>query len=358
MSRFHTLNSSIFEAVELLTAMVSEREMEQIRSVINFQDLTPQKPKKSIGTSKDQILMVILKSILSRGELAYALAGPPSGVPYSAWTCCLGPCESFKKQGSMNLKQHEFLRALFSPEHRDDSQERVSEYCEFFRQFSKKLLGKYSEKPFIPMILIPVRMLPLSIRMEIQSLHAGFSTCLNNLFVCPEHFGDDKKRWTWKFSMDILQQQLYFPEYGMKFKPPSSPIAGEDSIASFLVQRWGSAGDILFNLPETERFSLHHAISQVRLIFTNVGINHKFDGEVLRFTDAFGQIPTPIRKREKGRGSQDTPTYRSTINKEVLLQRLQFGLQNFSVAKSCILQALLPEGGELSPEAKYMLMGR
>ena len=141
-------------------------------------------------------LLAILKLVLDKEEQSYCFVGPPSTANPAEWVCCLSPCVSFKHSQSMNLSTFcfgELVRSGFQGNARQTKKTELA-YRRVHDRRRKTFVGKkflsVKEAAFIALSLIPARLLPLFIKTSlVELLPANAKGNVDNLFICPAHFG-------------------------------------------------------------------------------------------------------------------------------------------------------------------------
>lgn len=141
-------------------------------------------------------LLAILKLVLDKEEQSYCFVGPPSTANPAEWVCCLSPCVSFKHSQSMNLSTFcfgELVREGFQGNGRQTKKTEMA-YRRVHDRRRKTFVGKrfldVKGAAFVALSLVPARLLPLFIKAAlVELLPANAKGNVDNLFICPAHFG-------------------------------------------------------------------------------------------------------------------------------------------------------------------------
>jgi len=139
--------------------------------------------------------VLFLKVLLPIDVLRSLHLFPPKGVDLDLWVCLASPCSSSDKYKCQNIKLIETIRHFLR--HDDGLPEG------YYQTFEKTWGDQQRQRPldqnkkrslesFSPLILFPVKSLPLHVKRQILKLHdrgKEIGPVLDHLFLCPDHFG-------------------------------------------------------------------------------------------------------------------------------------------------------------------------
>ena len=318
------------------------------------------KGKGSTALSNAKV-SAIVKALLTRKEAEYLMMGPPKGVPDQYWVCCLGPCHESQVSQSVEVFQLEIFRYLnlgFTEESLK-VKERVEGLLTFFSKHSEILSSKptYGKTAYTPSVLIPVRLLPVSIQSKIRTIYPGFKRIAENLFVCPQHLsGFEKPRKNSNksvfFSFHILMSQLAFPSDDRdKLVISASPHENASLFLSDLFHYWESQKRVTscFEARPFEKFDKNLAVHGIRTAFPCLEESQapfwRYDNGQLIFSAQKGGDPISV-KRSNGKSWILPPNKGNLLEiKTVLLARMKRMMHNYQILEQWLNERGIYLGG-------------
>ena len=142
--------------------------------------------------------LLFLKVFLPLDTLRSLLLFPPQGVGLDQWICLASPCGSFDRYKNQNIKVIQSIRAFLNqpdnlPDNYYDTFETSWGNKQRLRPIDREKSPQFGN--YSPLLLFPAKQLPPRVKAKVIEAYGNdeeFSSSLDHLFLCPDHFGPVK----------------------------------------------------------------------------------------------------------------------------------------------------------------------